>query len=200
MIGSRLAARPRPNALHGPPANPDELVRRLASRDDGAFEAFEVLYDAYHRTVLGIGLRLLGDAASAEDVTQAVFLKLWTNPSSFRGGSLAAWIGRVARNAGLDILRQRSTRRRAEIAADVPVDAALEDTVLAHLDALHVRSALRRLPETERLLIEMGFFSGMTHHGVATETGLPLGTVKTRIRTGLHRLRDTLELQSHEAC
>ena len=168
-------------------------MRRLASRD---VMAFETIYDAYHRIVFGIGLRLLGDAASAEDLTQCVFLKLWASPASFKGGSFDAWIARVARNAGLDVLRQRSTRQQTEIAADLPVDGVLEDTVLAHLDAQHVRTALLRLPPTERILIEMGFFSGMTYHKVATETGLPLGTVKTRIRTGLLRLRETLRLQS----
>ncbi|HEY6235251.1 MAG TPA: sigma-70 family RNA polymerase sigma factor, partial [Candidatus Elarobacter sp.] len=165
----------------------DALVRRVADRD---VEAFEALYEAYHRLVFGIGLRLLGDDASAEDLTQGVFLKVWVNPAAFKGGSLASWVSRVARNAGLDVIRQRSTRNETAIPADLPLDGTLEDTVFTNLDAGRVRNALMRLPASERVPIEMGFFGGMTYHCVATETGIPLGTVKTRIRTGLHRLRD----------
>ncbi len=164
-------------------------MRRLAARDIGAFEMF---YDAYHRMVFGIGLRLVGDVGSAEDLTQAIFLKVWMNPAGFRGGSLVGWLARVARNAALDIVRQRSVRIESEIPADVPLDGALEDEVLANLDAHRVRTALRRLPAAERIPIEMGFFDGKTYSSVAHEIGVPLGTVKTRIRTGLHRLRNAL--------
>lgn len=194
-VGGMISAQMRPNALA--PFEADALVRRLASRD---IEAFEVLYDANYRMVFAIGVRLVGDVESAEDLTQVVFLKVWANPASFKGGSFGAWIARVARNAGLDVLRQRAARGETEIAADVPLDEALEDTVLANLDAQRVRSALRRLPATERVPIEMGFFRGMTYRSVALETGVPLGTVKTRIRTGLHRLRDALDIRSDEAC
>ncbi len=165
-------------------------MRRLASREIGAFEMF---YDAYHRLVFGLGLRLLGDVASAEDLTQGVFLKVWMNPAGFKGGSLVAWIARVARNAALDVLRHRSTRSESEIPADVPLDCDFEDAVLAELDAQRVRTALLRLPAAERVPIEMGFFDGKTYRSVAAEIGVPLGTVKTRIRTGLRKLRVSLE-------
>lgn len=172
-------------------------MRRLESRDAAAFE---IVYEAYHRMVFGIGLRLLGDAGAAEDLTQVVFLKVWANPAAFKQGSLAAWMGRVARNAGLDAVRRRSTRRETEFPAELPLDGALEDAILANLDAKRVRSALTRLPATERVPIEMGFFGGMTYSSVATRTGVPLGTVKTRIRSGLHRLRDALHVCSDQAC
>jgi len=175
----------------------DALVRRVADRD---VEAFEVLYEAYHRLVFGIGMRLLGDDASAEDLTQSVFLKVWVNPAAYKGGSLVSWVSRVARNAGLDVIRQRSARGETEIPADLRLDGALEDTVLANLDAHDVRNALMRLPATERVPIEMGYFGGMTYGRVATETGVPLGTVKTRIRAGLHHLRVALQLRMDEAC
>lgn len=168
---------------------PDSLIGRVAARDAVAFES---LYDSHHRLVFGIALRLLGDAPSAEDLTQAVFLKVWVNPTAFKGGSLPAWIARVTRNAGLDVLRWRSARHEDAIAADMPVDDGLEDTVVASVDADDVRRALAQLPETERSPIEMGFFGGMTYSRIALETGVPLGTVKTRIRSGLHRLRYTL--------
>lgn len=177
------------------PFEAEALVRRVADRD---VYAFEVLYEAYHRLVFGIGLRILGDDASAADVTQGVFLKVWMNPTAFKGGSYFSWMSRVARNASFDVIRRRSTRGKTEIPADLLHDVALEDAVLANLDAHRVRSALRRLPATERIPIEMGFFGGMTYGRVATETGVPLGTVKTRIRAGLHRLRDALQVQLDE--
>jgi len=168
---------------------PDALMRRVAGRDIGAFE---MVYDAYHRLVYGIGLRLLGDVASAEDLTQGVFLKVWMNPAAFKGGNLVAWVARVARNASLDVLRHRSARVEDEIPANVPLDDGFEDQVFANLDVQRVRTALLGLPATERIPIEMGFFDGKTYRSVAHEIGVPLGTVKTRIRTGLHRLRDAL--------
>ena len=168
-------------------------MQRLARGD---LVAFEMFYDAYHLLVFGIGLRLLGDGATAEDLTQGVFLKIWMSPAAYRGGSLIAWIARVARNASLDILRQRPAQRDGDIPADVPLDGALEEEVFASLDAQRVRSALRWLPANERIPIEMGFFDGKTYSVVAAEIGVPLGTVKTRIRTGLHRLRDALADQS----
>jgi RNA polymerase sigma-70 factor (ECF subfamily) len=187
---------PRERASDTTSLEAERLVRRLESRDAGAFET---LYDAYHWMVFGIGFRLLGDPASAEDLVQVVFLKLWTKPAAFRSGSFVAWLVRVSHNAGLDVLRKRSAHGETEIAADLPLDDAFEDAVIASAEARRVRSALLRLPASERIPIEMGFFHGMTYLRVATETGIPLGTVKTRIRTGLHRLRRALEVPEHRA-
>lgn len=167
----------------------ETLMRRVARGESAAFES---LYKSHHGLVFGIALRLLGDTASAEDLTQSVFLKVWANAGAFKGGRLDAWISRVARNGGLDVLRQRSTRAETDLPADVPLDGALEDAVIACVDARRVRAALADLPQKERSLIELGYFGGLTYYRVATETGVPLGTVKTRIRSGLHRLREAL--------
>lgn len=121
-----------------------------------------------------------------------MFLRVWANAGTFKGGCLRAWIARVARNGGLDVLRQRSTRAQTGIPADLPLDGALEEAVIACVDARRVRAALADLPQKERSLIELGYFGGLTYHRVAAETGVPLGTVKTRIRSGLHRLREAL--------
>ena len=165
------------------------LMERVRARDAAAFEA---LYDGYHRLVFGIGLRMLGDPASAEDLTQTVFMKIWTAPDAFRGGSFVAWVSRVARNRALDVLRSKSARPEIEIPADLPLEGALDDDVLANLDAQRVRDALSALPPEQRSLIEMGFFGGATHQELARRTDTPLGTVKTRIRSGLRRLRESL--------
>jgi RNA polymerase sigma-70 factor, ECF subfamily len=165
------------------------LMERVRARDVAAFEA---LYDGYHRLVFGIGLRMLGDATLAEDLTQNVFMKVWTTPDAFRGGSFVAWVSRVARNRALDTLRAKAVRPETEIPADLPLEGALDDDVFARLDAQRVRDALTKLPPEQRALIELGFFGGVTHQELAKRTDTPLGTVKTRIRSGLRRMRDAL--------
>lgn len=166
------------------------LMARVRNRDAAAFEQ---LYDGYHRLVYGIALRILGDVAAAEDVTQAVFLKLWSSPALFAKGNFGAWIARVARNRALDVVRSRTVRSESELPDAMPLDDALEDTAFAHIDAEQVRSALSQLPEEQRNPIELGFFGGITHEDIARQTGIPLGTVKTRIRTGLRKLRMHLD-------
>lgn len=156
-------------------------------------DAFEVLYDEYHRLVYGLALRVLSDHAAAEDVTQAVFLKIWRDPELFRGGNFGAWIARVARNRAFDIMRTRTGRGESEFPAALPVDDVLEDTALARIDGERVRDALAQLPSEQREPIELGFFAGASHEQIARQTGLPLGTVKTRIRSGLRKLRSALQ-------
>ncbi len=170
--------------------DPSLLMARVRDRDAVAFEQ---LYDGYHRLVFGIALRILSDAAAAEDVTQSVFLKLWGQPDIFQSGNFGAWIARVSRNRSLDMLRTKAARPEGEMPDALPVDDALEDTVFANVNGDLVRSALSKLPEEQRGLIEMGFFGGITHEEMARQTRTPLGTVKTRIRAGLRRLRGVLE-------
>jgi RNA polymerase sigma-70 factor (ECF subfamily) len=143
--------------------------------------------------VYGVALRVLADAPSAEDVTQSVFLKLWSNPASFVSGNFGAWILRVARNRAVDALRARAARPEDEIPEALAERDSLEETALGALNAESVRNALAQLPAEQRELTELGFFGGVTHHEIAHRTGLPLGTVKTRIRAGLRRLRSALD-------
>jgi len=166
------------------------LVARLRERD---VSAFEVLYDRYHRLVFGIAHRILGDPAGAEDLVQSVFLKLWSAPDAYRAGNCGAWISRVARNQALDVLRSRSVRAVSEIPADLPLEGAVDDAVLARIEGDRVRDALKSLPDEQRIPIELGFFSGVTHEQIAAKLDVPLGTIKTRIRSGLRRMRSDLE-------
>lgn len=159
----------------------------------GDTAAFETLYDGYHRLVYGVALRVLSDPAGAEDVTQAVFMKIWSNPELFRLGNFGAWIVRVARNRAFDALRARAARPEDQFPEAIAAQDALEDTAIAQLNAESVRTAIAQLPEEQRKLIELGFFGGVTHQEMAKTTGLPLGTVKTRIRSGLRRLRNALD-------
>lgn len=164
-------------------------MARVRSHDAAAFEA---LYDAYHRLVYGVAMRMLGDAGAAEDVTQAIFLKIWSAPHLFESGNFAGWLVRITRNRALDVLRSKSYRHE-ELPETRAADEMLEETAFAHIDAGHVRAALAQLPEEQRELIELGFFGGITHEEMARRTGIPLGTVKTRIRAGLRRLRSALQ-------
>jgi len=164
-------------------------MARVRTRDAAAFEA---LYDAHHRLVYGIAIRILGDAGAAEDVTQAVFLKIWTAPDRFESGNFAGWIARVARNQALDVLRRKSNSE-TELSEAIPNSDLLEEQVFSDIDAARVRDALAQLPSEQREPIELGFFNGITHAEIARQTGIPLGTIKTRIRTGLRRLRSSLE-------
>lgn len=165
-------------------------MARVRERDPDAFES---IYDLHHRLVYGLALRMLGDAATAEDVTQSVFLKVWNSPGLYRGGNFAAWIVRVTRNRSLDVLRGRATRGETELPETLPEGESMEETAVARFDAERVRRALTMLPDEQRKTIELGFFGGITHEEIARSTGTPLGTVKTRIRSGLQKLRAALD-------
>jgi len=166
-----------------------ELVARIRKRDAAAFEA---LYDGFNRLAYGVAFRMLGDPMAAEDLTQTVFMKIWSDPGAFRGGNFAAWLARVARNRALDVLRSRAARNE-ELPVDLGADEGFDDAVFAKLEGERVRAALATLPEEQRSAIELGFFGGVTHEEIARRTGTPLGTVKTRIRNGLRKLRTSLE-------
>lgn len=167
----------------------DVLMARVRERDPDAFES---LYDAHHRLVYGVALRMLGEGTAAEDVTQAVFLKVWNAPNLYRGGSFPAWIVRVTRNRALDLLRGRAVRNETELPESLPESEGMEEAAFARIDAERVRKALASLPPEQREPIELGFFGGITHEEIARRCGAPLGTVKTRIRSGLQKLRAAL--------
>jgi len=183
--GGGLSAWPKPPAVD----DADRLMAGVRERDETAFER---LYDRYHRFVYAIAARMLTEPAAAEDLTQSVFLKIWSSPQSYAGGNFGAWLARVTRNRALDILRLKSSRTE-ELPLDLAVEGELEEQVFANVDGERVRSALSQLPEDQRLPIELGFFAGITHEEIARRTATPLGTVKTRIRTGLRKMRTVLE-------
>lgn len=165
-------------------------MERIRERDTAAFE---LLYSGYHRLVFGIALRMLADTTMAEDLTQSVFLKLWSSPATFRDGNFGAWLSRVTRNRALDVLRSRAAKIEGEIPVDIPAEGSVDDVIFAKLDSQRVRAALAALPDEQRAPIEMGFYGGITHEEIAKRTGIPLGTIKTRIRSGLRRLRGELQ-------
>jgi RNA polymerase sigma-70 factor, ECF subfamily len=176
------------------PVNDDRnLVRRIDASDRNAFAE---LYDRHADVVYGICRRILKDSAAAEDVTQSVFTMLWAKPSSFAGGNFSAWITRVARNAALDVLRSAAVRtREPEIPPDIPAAGNIEDEVVSRLQSSAIADALARLPDDQRAAIEQAYFGGMSYREVAERLGAPLGTIKSRIRSGLAQLWQALQQQ-----
>lgn len=168
----------------------------LASVARGDKDAFAGLYDRHVSLVYGIAKRITGNPTQAEDITQSVFTMLWAKPDSFAGGNFAAWIARVARNASLDFVRSAAVRtREPEMPIDIASDNDLEDEVFSRLQSSAIVQALRTLPDDQREAIEQAYFQGLSYSEVAARLGAPLGTVKSRIRTGLRRLWETLQRQ-----
>lgn len=165
-------------------------MERVARRDTAAFET---IYDRYHRLVHGIAYHMLGDITGADDVTQTVFLKVWRLPGAFHGGNFEAWIARVARNQTLDVLRMKGAQVAEVTQEREDLTESTETSALANADARAVRAALSALGPEEREPIELAYFGGLTQQQIAQRTSIPLGTIKSRMRAALHKMRSTLE-------
>lgn len=182
-------------------APPDEEL--MAGLADGEVGSLEQLYDRYSSLVFSVSLRVLSDRQLAEDVTQEVFLRLWRQPRSYDAGRgrFVSWLMSVTRNRAIDEQRRITRRRRVEKPGDdatpeLPGPERFHDPQLeAELaeDRRRVRQAMTRLPPPQREVIELAYFSGLTQTQIAQRTGEPLGTVKTRIRLGMRKLRGALE-------
>jgi RNA polymerase sigma-70 factor (ECF subfamily) len=165
-------------------------VAKLTSHDPATFAA---LYDKYAGLVYGLAYKILQNRAPAEDVTQSIFVALWANPDSFRGGNFGAWIARVARNASIDFLRSSAVRARAsDLPLQLAAPIAVDDEVVERVQSAAVTDALRALPDDQRTPIEIAYFHGLSYREVADRLGEPVGTVKSRIRAGLRRMSQAL--------
>ena len=167
------------------------LIERIGRGDR---EAFDQLYRRFARPVLAMALRHLGDNGRAEDAAQETFAAVWRSARSYRSdrGSGSAWLYAVARHAIIDRARQRRDH-----VADVPEEASSAAGPAERAEeswlAWRVHSALEQLPERERVVIELGYWSGLSQTEIASYLDVPLGTVKTRTRTGLARLSRLLD-------
>jgi RNA polymerase sigma-70 factor (ECF subfamily) len=163
------------------------LVERVRLRDASAVAE---IFDRYSHAVYAVALRILQDCGYAEDITQEILFQFWQNPGAFvqERGTLRAWLMAVARNRSIDLLRRRKY-------TDSPEDVVLASSFNLAAEAEHqgmvdkVRQALGQLPCEQQDSMELAFFEGLTHAEIAEKTGLPLGTVKTRIRLALITLR-----------
>jgi RNA polymerase sigma-70 factor (ECF subfamily) len=177
--------------------NIDELTDEalLGRVSEGDLTAVAPLYDRLSPLVFGLAMRTLRDRALAEDVVQDTFVSAWRNASGFEAGRGTArgWILAIARHRAIDTIRRRrptvclpdnddtgTTRRSGWLDAEAPI-----------VNAADIANGLRQLPLEQRSAIAMSFVEGLTHPEIAARTGLPLGTVKSRVRLGLLRLRES---------
>lgn len=176
-------------------ADPTVLLRRIAQGDDSALAT---LYDEYASRVYGLVLRVTRDPALAQEITQDVFLNVWQRPHTWspERGQFSSWLLTVARYKAIDRLRMEALRSGRNVPLIDEADATAPDEAdLAEHDQL--RALLRHLPDEQRQVIELAYFRGMTHSELAVALNLPLGTVKTRLRAGLQKLRALLSDQSN---
>jgi RNA polymerase sigma-70 factor (ECF subfamily) len=172
-----------------------ELLKAVAARDEAALGQ---LYDRYRLILFGVLIRILNSREEAEDVLQEVFLQVWRRASDFDAnrGKPFTWLVTLARSRGIDRLRALASRER--VATMAGAGEASEDVSDAVTDAIRseqrgvVNSALSQLPEEQKRPLMLAYFDGLTQSEIATQLGAPLGTVKTRMRSGMMKLRELL--------
>jgi RNA polymerase sigma-70 factor (ECF subfamily) len=170
----------------------EQLLERVAERAD--HEAFTILYRRYSRAVYSLVLRLLRDTTRADDVAQEAFTAVWRAARGYRRerGSAAGWLFAIARNAAIDTTRVRVPLLVGD-PPDQPDPAPLPDAdAIAEMEAFRVHVAVDSLPSSEREVIQLAYYEGLSQTEIAQRIEIPLGTVKTRTRAALHRLADIL--------
>ncbi len=184
------------NAALDQQSSDEQLVECAAA---GNSDAMSRLYDRYARLVFSVAYRNLHDRSSAEEVVQEVFWKLWKHARDYRSerGKFSSWLIRVTQNACIDEIRHRRVRPITEpiedenelgMTGEGNPSEALENV----FERARVTKALAQIPPEQRTVIEMAFYEGLTHPEIASRCGDPLGTVKTRLRLGLHKLKGLL--------
>ncbi len=183
----------------------EQLVARTVQGDVAAFEA---LYDRYAPTVMGLALRIVADRDLAEEVVQETFWRVWRNAASFQGqrGTFAGWLLGITRNLAIDFCRRRSVRPQVLLdqADDSPIERVpdqsvdVADSAWTAIKYQQVYAALNDLPSEQRHVIELAYFGGLTRQEIAATTGEPLGTIHTRARLALKKLRAALLAQGFE--
>ena len=186
---------------------PDETLATQVARGNSA--ALEVLYDRYASIVLGIALKATGDQALAEEILQETFWRVWQSAATYQSqrGSFTGWLFRIARNLAIDAYRRRNVRPQAISGANGS-DPILDETPDPNTDVAEqaqsmmknrqIRKALASLPVVQRQVIEMAYFYGMTRQEIAEATGEALGTIHTRARLALQKLRGEFERDEFE--
>ena len=171
----------------------DEALLALASRSDDA--ALGELYDRYGRVAYGLALRILRDRALAEDAVQEAFLAVWRSAGSFLAeqGKPSTWILTLVHRRAVDLVR-REERRRAEPFDELvhPTGEATDEEAWLRAQRQVVQEALRKLPPEQREALELAYYGGFTQSELAERLGQPIGTIKSRMFTGLKRLRELL--------
>ena len=176
-----------------------ELMRQLAKGEE---PALEVLYDRYASAIMGLALKILGEREPADEVVQETFWRAWSRSDSYRAerGAPLSWLFGIAHHMAIDLTRRRATSRIETVSAKPkPEDREpVEASVWAALRRKRVLAALADLGPEQRHVLELAYFGGLTHREIAELTRSPLGTVHTRARQGLKKLRAALLAQGFE--
>lgn len=165
-------------------------MRKVAVGDEAAFGD---LYDCFDRSLYALGLQMLRDEGRAEELVQETMVKVWRTASSFDStkGRVSSWVFTVARRTGIDLIRKQGrTPIPVDSATDAPDEQAAEEQMWRHWE---IGVLLRALSDDQRIAIERCIIDGYTHAEVAGSLGVPLSTVKTRVYSGLRRLREQVE-------
>jgi RNA polymerase sigma-70 factor (ECF subfamily) len=176
----------------------DEELMPLIGEKDAA--AFEVFYDRHGGAAYSLAYRIVGERAAAEDVTQEAFVSIWRSGARYdrARGSVRSWMLGIVRNRGIDLLRSRSSRAPKlgfddeAVLEQRPADEFTDTEALRRETAREVRGALDELPGEQSKVIELAYFGGFSQSEIATMVGVPLGTVKGRMRLGLEKIRGRL--------
>jgi RNA polymerase sigma-70 factor, ECF subfamily len=174
-----------------------EAVRRMAARDG---DALAELYDRHARALYSFALHIVGENAEAEDVVQEVFSQAWAQAPRYeaRRGAVVAWLLTMTRSRAIDRLRARRARPDSEVAGESQLRDLIDPSEPQDLGLLireqvnRLRGALQGLPALQRVVVQMAYFEGLTQSEIAERLGEPLGTVKTRVRLALLKLREVL--------
>lgn len=171
----------------------DELVALLKIKDP---QAFSYLYDNYSAALNGVIFRMTQDQELSEDILQETFVKIWNNFSYYdpSKGKLFTWMINLTRNLSIDTLRSKGYKKQQKISSDENSVSYVKDerAGVAQFDSIGVRKQLEQLSPEQRRIIDMAYFEGFTQDEIAKETGIPLGTVKTRMRAAIILLRKLL--------
>lgn len=172
--------------------NEPELVELLKLREN---KAFNYLYEHYSGALYGVIMPIVNEAEVASDVLQEVFVNIWRKIESYDPGKgrLFTWMLNIARNAAIDMLRSKNfqnTRKNQPLSDTVNWSTSSQ---LLNVDNIGLRKMLEKLKDEQRTLVELAYFRGYTHEEIAAMEGIPLGTVKTRIRAALIQLRNYLQ-------
>jgi RNA polymerase sigma-70 factor (ECF subfamily) len=171
------------------------LVERIAAGDA---EALGELYDRYGRVAFGVLYRMLPGPEAAEEVAQDAFHSVWREARSYRAdrGAVRTWLLAICRNAAIDWRRTRGKRSEREVAidtaADLLADVPVDERVVTALRAERVRAAVSELPMEQREVLTLAFWGGYSQSEIAARTNTPLGTVKSRVRLAMNKLRERL--------
>lgn len=172
----------------------EELLQALEEKN---LEALEELYDRHHRTALAIAFRVLGDTKLSEDVVQEAFLAVWRQSDSFKPdrGSARTWLFSIVRHRAIDVTRGRTFINERMSLDEINFEPRQPDVwnqVSDSLDNQRVKQAVDTLPDAQREAITLAYYGGQTQREIAEKTGVPLGTIKGRMRLGLQKLRSML--------